>query len=67
MDPRQNDWLTSTDARKAMRISTCDLAHMREAGALRFCKRGNSYLYAREDVAKHAAADAEAPRTKHHD
>lgn len=64
MHPRQNDWLDSKDARKAMRISTCDLAHMREAGALRFCKRGNAYLYAREDVAKHAANTSESNRTE---
>jgi hypothetical protein len=28
-----------------MKVSTCDLAHLRNAGHLRFSKTGSAYLY----------------------
>ncbi len=31
--------------RKELKISACDLMHMREAGKLKFIKKGTSYLY----------------------
>jgi hypothetical protein len=37
-------WLTSQETCKQMRISSCELMHLREAGKLRFENRGNSYL-----------------------
>lgn len=49
------DWWNSGQVRRALRISTCELAHLRAAGALRFRKQGNAYLYAREDVQRRAA------------
>lgn len=45
-------WLTSDKARKRLRISTCDLAHLRQAGQLRFRKEGNAYLYSPDDCEK---------------
>ncbi|MEP0367794.1 MAG: hypothetical protein ABJN36_18250 [Cyclobacteriaceae bacterium] len=44
------DWLKSKEVEKALKISSCDLMHMRMAGKLRFEKRGNSFLYKKEDV-----------------
>jgi hypothetical protein len=38
-------WVRSGEARKQLKVSTCDLAHMREAGAIEFKKVGNAYLY----------------------
>jgi len=44
-------WLTSVEVRKVLRISTCDLAHLRAQGAIRFAKKGNAYLYSSIDIA----------------
>ncbi len=38
-------WVRSDEARKQLKLSTCDLAHMREAGEIEFKKEGNSFLY----------------------
>ena len=44
-------WLTSDSARKALRVGTCELMHLRVGGQLRFRKRGNAYLYHPGDIA----------------
>lgn len=51
---QESQWLTSAEARKFMSISTCDLAHLRDAGKLRFKKKGNAYLYHLVDCRRHA-------------
>lgn len=38
-------WLRSDEARKALRVSTCELAHLREAGKVEFRKIGRAYEY----------------------
>ena len=48
--PRINDeipvrWVRSDEARKELKLSTCDLAHMRDAGKIEAKKVGNAYLY----------------------
>ncbi|MEO8498786.1 MAG: helix-turn-helix domain-containing protein [Planctomycetota bacterium] len=43
-------WLTSAQVRKRLKISTCDLAHLRQGGKLRSRKQGNAYLYRPDDV-----------------
>lgn len=52
MDDEQKnaDWLTSVEAQKALRISSCDLMHLRKSGALRFQKKGNAFFYAKQDI-----------------
>ena len=55
-------WLTSGEVRKALRISTCDLAHMREQGVVRAIKRGNAYLYLGEDVARARTSRSQSSR-----
>ena len=47
---KKSGWLTSTEARQALRISSCHLMHFREGGQLKFQKKGNSFLYAERDV-----------------
>lgn len=42
--------LTSGEVRRLLKISTCDLAHLREEGQIRAEKRGNAYYYVGEDV-----------------
>ena len=49
LNPNQT-WLNSREACKALKISACDLSHLREAGKLRFQKKGNAFLYAGNDV-----------------
>jgi hypothetical protein len=49
---KKGDWLTSTEAQKALRISSCHLMHLREAGQLKFQKKGNAFLYAQEDIVR---------------
>jgi len=47
---RGEAWLTSKEAKTKLRVSSCDLMHLREAGALRVRKKGNAFLYAKDDV-----------------
>ena len=53
----QNDdqaWLTSKEAKAKLRVSSCELMHLREARVLKFHKKGNAFLYARKDVQRRA-------------
>ncbi|GAB1260765.1 hypothetical protein [Aurantivibrio plasticivorans] len=38
-------WCSSKEAKKALKISDCELMHMRVAGKLVFEKRGNAFFY----------------------
>ena len=46
-------WLTSKKAEKALRVDSCKLMHLRLEGKLRFKKKGNAFLYSREDMTNH--------------
>ena len=39
------DWLSSKQAKKALKVSDCKLAHLRVDGKLEFEKRGNAFFY----------------------
>lgn len=57
----KDDWLTSVEARGLLRVSTCQLAHLRNAGKLRFRKEGNAFLYSANGcriLAAHSGSDA---------
>ncbi len=41
----QSNWVRSAEARKALKLSTCELAHKRESGEIESKKVGNAYLY----------------------
>ena len=41
--------LVNDDARKVLRVSTCDLSHLRQGGKIAFRKAGNAYLYSARD------------------
>lgn len=41
----EGEWLPSSDARKVLRISDCELAHRREAGDLTWRKNGRRFEY----------------------
>jgi hypothetical protein len=40
-----NVWLTSKEVQKLLKISGCDLMHLRVSGKLKFKKQGNAFLY----------------------
>lgn len=46
------EWLKSKEVMKILKIRTCDVMHMREAGKLKFTKQGNAFLYSAESVTK---------------
>lgn len=48
----ENDkkYLKSKEVQKELKIRTCDIMHLREEGKLKFIKKGNAYLYEKEDV-----------------
>lgn len=46
----EGPWLSSTETRKRLHVSTCELMHLREGGRMRFSKKGNSFLYFLPDV-----------------
>lgn len=50
MEIDKNKYLSSKETMKALKVSSCDLMHMREAGKLKFIKKGNAYLYKKGEI-----------------
>lgn len=48
----ENQWIKSKELMKILKINACDVMHLREAGKLKFIKKGNAFLYAAESVLK---------------
>ncbi len=48
-DSGDTAWLRSDEARKVLRVSTCDLSHLRQGGKIAFRKAGNACLYSARD------------------
>ena len=46
----RNTWLTSKEAKKALKVSDCSLAHLRMKGKLEFTKKGNSFFYSKNGI-----------------
>ena len=42
---KTENWLTSKEAKKVLKVSDCHLMHMRLAGKLQFRKEGNRFFY----------------------
>jgi hypothetical protein len=55
----QDDWLDSTAARKELKVSACDLSHIREAGKLQYRKVGNAFRYSKAEIQKFKKARGE--------
>jgi len=45
MDKDQKGYLTSKEAMSSLKVSSCDLMHLRTSGKIKFVKKGNAYLY----------------------
>jgi len=55
LKPHQTDeetWVRSAQARKQLKLSTCQLAHLRQAGQIDFKKVGNAFVYKISDTAE---------------
>jgi len=47
---KNKEVLKSKEVQKVLKVRACDLMHLREAGKIRFEKKGNAFLYNKEDV-----------------
>lgn len=48
----QKEFLKSQEVQKTLKVQACEIMHLRQEGKLRFNKKGNAYLYYKEDVEK---------------
>jgi hypothetical protein len=46
------EYLNSKEAKLALKVQDCDLAHIRGSGKLKFVKKGNAFMYSKECVNK---------------
>lgn len=44
------NWWGSVEARKFLKVSDCDLMHLRIAGKIKFIKKGNAFFYLKEEL-----------------
>jgi len=63
---QNSEWLSSGETRKKLRISSCELMHLREAGKLRFKKEGNAFLYSSQDAERQRRSATSIPSPKTH-
>ena len=45
-------YLTSKETKAELKVQDCDLAHIRNAGKLKFEKNGNAFMYSKESLEK---------------
>lgn len=57
---QNSEWLSSGDVRKLLRISSCELMHLRESGRIPFKKQGNAFLYPAKDVKRSQISNQKA-------
>ncbi|WP_299223185.1 hypothetical protein [uncultured Psychroserpens sp.] len=48
MEIDKTKYLSSKEAMKALKVSSCDLMHLRQAGKLKYVKKGNAYFYKKD-------------------
>ncbi len=46
----EQKFMTSKEAKAALKVQDCDLAHIRNAGKLQFTKKGNAFMYSKASV-----------------
>ncbi|MCF6251230.1 MAG: helix-turn-helix domain-containing protein [Methylococcaceae bacterium] len=42
---KEEKWLSSKEVKKILKVSDCELSHLRNDGKLVFMKKGNAFLY----------------------
>jgi len=45
MKDNYKKYLSSKEMMKELKVSSCDLMHLREGGKLKFVKKGNAFFY----------------------
>jgi len=50
MEIDKKKYLSSKETMKELKVSSCDLMHLREAGKLKYVKKGNAYFYKKNKV-----------------
>ena len=50
MNNKDKKHLSSKETMKVLKVSSCELMHLREYHNLKFIKKGNSYLYESNDL-----------------
>lgn len=45
MDNKSDKYLSSKEMMKELKVSSCELMHLRTHGKLQYIKKGNAYLY----------------------
>ncbi|WP_430410857.1 hypothetical protein [Kordia sp.] len=48
----QELFLNSKETMKELKISSCELMHLRQDGKIKFVKKGNAFLYDKKDIIK---------------
>ena len=43
--------MSTKEVKSTLRVQDCDVMHLREAGKMKFTKKGNAFWYLRSDVA----------------
>ena len=47
---KEEKYLSSKEAKAVLKVQDCDLAHIRNAGKLKFEKKGNAFMYSKESL-----------------
>jgi len=47
-----SNFISSKETKKKLKISSCDLMHLRVEGKVNYTKNGNAYFYSIEDIGK---------------
>jgi len=47
-----SNFISSKETKKKLKISSCDLMHLRLEGKLNYIKKGNAYFYSINDIDK---------------
>lgn len=50
IDNPEGKYLNTKEAKAILKIQDCDLAHIRNAGKLKFTKKGNSFMYSKKSI-----------------
>lgn len=46
----EKEYMPTKEVKATLKISGCDVMHLRESGQIEFVKQGNAFLYLRADV-----------------
>lgn len=49
------NWLSSKEAKKVLKVSSCELMHLRVSGKLSYKKQGNAFFYQIPDKSEQSA------------